>query len=181
MLKYNEIVPDAGLVIGEIASGHEGYIERLKQLIDVVSESGAQIVKFQIYRIEERALPNTKEWDLFSGWVLSDSEWEEGVKYSRDKNLTIFADVYGQGSLSLSDKLGVDGYKIHSEDLLNGYFILDVISRNKITLISVGGANIIEIYNLLEFLIRTSIWISPMQAKKQSSTQIAVRTFSNCQ
>ena len=42
-----------GVVIGEIACGHEGYIERLKQLIDVVSESGAQIVKFQIYRIEE--------------------------------------------------------------------------------------------------------------------------------
>jgi spore coat polysaccharide biosynthesis protein SpsF (cytidylyltransferase family) len=141
-----------GVVIGEIACGHEGYIERLKQLIDVVSESGAQIVKFQIYRIEERALPNTKEWDLFSEWVLSDLEWEEGVRYARDKNLTIFADVYGQGSLSLSDKLEVDGYKIHSEDVLNSYFILDVISRNKVTLISVGGAKRIEIYNLLEFL-----------------------------
>ena len=144
--------PKEGLVIGEIACGHEGNIERLKQLIDVVSESGAAIVKFQIYKIEERALPNTKEWNLFSEWVLNDSEWEEGVKYARDKNLAVYADVYGQDSLSLSDKLKVDGYKIHSEDLLNSYFILDVISRNKVTLISVGGAKRIEIYNLLEFL-----------------------------
>tara|TARA_Y100000296_G_C5172540_1_gene258098 strand:+ start:621 stop:2375 length:1755 start_codon:yes stop_codon:yes gene_type:complete len=152
MLKYNEIVPDAGLVIGEIACGHEGSIERLKQLIDVISESAAQIAKFQIYKVEERALPNTKEWNLFNTLALTDSEWEDAIGYAKNKKLIVFADVYGKASLSLADSIGVDGYKIHSEDLLNSYFILDVIKKSKITLISVGGAKRIEIYNLLEFL-----------------------------
>ena len=147
-----EFEPKNGIVIGEIACGHEGKAKRLRQLISVVSESGAQIVKFQIYKIEERALPNTKEWNLFSDWVLSDAEWEEAVLYARSKNLLVFADVYGTKSLHLSKKLEVDGYKIHSEDLLNSYFILDVVKQDKITLISVGGAKRIEIYNLLEFL-----------------------------
>ena len=136
-MKYE---PRSGIVIGEIACGHEGKLKRLFDLIDVTHDGGAQIVKFQIYKIEERALPNTKEWSLFSEWVLNDDEWKQAVEYARNKDLMIFADVYGQESLALADKLQVDGYKIHSEDVLNSHFILDVLRRDKTTLISVGGA-----------------------------------------
>ena len=51
MFLYNEIVPEAGLVIAETACGHEGDIERLKQLIDTAADSTAQIIKFQIFKI----------------------------------------------------------------------------------------------------------------------------------
>jgi N,N'-diacetyllegionaminate synthase len=148
-MKYE---PRSGIVIGEIACGHEGKLKRLFDLIDVTHDGGAQIVKFQIYKIEERALPNTKEWSLFSEWVLNDDEWKQAVEYARNKDLMIFADVYGQESLVLADKLQVDGYKIHSEDVLNSHFILDVLRRDKTTLISVGGAKRVEINNLMNFL-----------------------------
>ncbi len=144
--------PKNGFVIGEIACGHEGKLDRLYKLIDVVSESGAQSVKFQIYKTHERALPNTKEWSLFGGWELSDDDWIYATSYARGKNLLVFSDVYGKDSLELTDELDVDGYKIHSEDVLNSYFILDVLQRNKTTLISVGGAKRTEINDLLTFL-----------------------------
>ena len=144
--------PKDGFVIGEIACGHEGKLDRLFQLIDVVHDGGAQALKFQIYKTNERALPNTKEWSLFGGWELSDDDWFKATNYAKDKNLIVFSDVYGRESLELTDKLDVDGYKIHSEDVLNSYFILDVLQRNKTTLISVGGAKRVEINDLLKFL-----------------------------
>lgn len=144
--------PQDGFVIGEIACGHEGKLDRLLKLIDIVHDGGAQAVKFQIYETHERALPNTKEWSLFGGWELSDGDWIYATNYAKDKNLIVFSDVYGKESLKLSDELDVDGFKIHSEDVLNSHFILDVLSRNKPTLISVGGAKRTEINDLLTFL-----------------------------
>ena len=147
-----DLKPNNGFVIGEIACGHEGKLDRLLKLIDVVYDGGAQAVKFQIYKTHERALPNTKEWSLFDGWELSDGDWIYATNYAKNKNLIVFSDVYGKESLELSDELDVGGFKIHSEDVLNSHFILDVLSRNKPTLISVGGAKRTEINDLLTFL-----------------------------
>ena len=147
-----DLKPNNGFVIGEIACGHEGKLDRLLKLIDVVYDGGAQAVKFQIYKTHERALPNTKEWSLFGGWELSDGDWIYATNYAKNKNLIVFSDVYGKESLELSDELDVGGFKIHSEDVLNSHFILDVLSRNKPTLISVGGAKRTEINDLLTFL-----------------------------
>ena len=49
MVNYDQLIPENGNIIGEIACGHEGDIEKFKQLIDVVAESGASIIKFQIF------------------------------------------------------------------------------------------------------------------------------------
>ena len=147
-----DLKPNNGFVIGEIACGHEGKLDRLLKLIDVVYDGGAQAVKFQIYKTHERALPNTKEWSLFGGWELSDGDWIYATNYAKNKNLIVFSDVYGKESLELSDELDVGGFKIHSEDVLNSHFILDVLNRNKPTLISVGGAKRTEINDLLTFL-----------------------------
>ena len=117
--------PQDGFVIGEIACGHEGKLDRLLKLIDIVHDGGAHAVKFQIYETHERALPNTKEWSLFGGWELSDGDWIYATNYAKDKNLIVFSDVYGKESLKLSDELDVNGFKIHSEDVLNSHFILD--------------------------------------------------------
>ena len=45
--------PQDGFVIGEIACGHEGKLDRLLKLIDIVHDGGAQAVKFQIYETHE--------------------------------------------------------------------------------------------------------------------------------
>ena len=43
----------------------------------------------------------------------------------------MFADVYGIFSFDLAKKLKVDGFKIHSEDFFNSYFIEKVIDTKK--------------------------------------------------
>ena len=152
MLSFAQFVPENGHVIGELACGHEGDPQKLRELIDCVSEGGAHVIKFQIFVPSERATPDHAEWQIFNDLFLSENHWMDAVKYARSKELIVFADIFGEESFLLAKNLGVDGYKIHSEDLLNSDLIAKVASEKKITVIGVGGARRIEIYNLLNFL-----------------------------
>ena len=147
---FSKLKPNNGCVIAEIACGHEGNPAKLKKLIDCVVDSECQIIKFQIFKTFERAIKGHKEWDIFHKLELSNEEWHKHIEYAKNKGLHIFADVYGPDSYSLAKQMNIDGYKIHSEDLLNTKFILEVCKSKKIVMIGVGGAKRKEIAELLE-------------------------------
>ena len=153
-INFQDLSPEKGYVVAEVACGHEGQFSRIQQLVDVAVYGGARIIKFQIFYTRERAKQGEKEWDIFYPLTFNEDEWVKIIEYSRLAGLTVFADVYGRASFELATSLGVDGFKIHSEDLLNSYFIDEVCSFGKLTLLGIGGAKRKEIYELLNFLTR---------------------------
>ena len=153
-IRYGDLRPDKGHVVAEVACGHEGQFDRIQQLVEVAVDGGAQLIKYQIFYTHERAKQGEKEWDIFDPLTFNEDDWARIVEYTHLAGLSVLADVYGRKSFELASSLNVDGYKIHSEDLLNSYFIDDVCSSGKITLLGIGGAKRKEIYELLEFLKR---------------------------
>jgi len=149
---FENLISENGFVIAETACGHDGDIVKLERLIDVVSESQAEIIKFQIFLPKERATVDHHEWQIFNDLALTKKEWAHAAKYARNKNLIIFADIFGNESFQIAKEIKVDGFKIHSEDLLNTYFIEKVAKTNQTLLIGVGGAHRMEIYQLLCYL-----------------------------
>ena len=139
-------------VILETACGHDGNVKTLKKLIDIAAKTEAKIIKFQIFNLEERALENTKEHRIFKPLLISEKNWKSIIYYAKKKKLYVFADVYGEFSFNLAKKLKVDGFKIHSEDFFNSYFIEKVIDEKKPTIINIGGTYKSEVYNLINFL-----------------------------
>lgn len=139
-------------ILLETACGHNGNVNLLKKLIDIAKNAGAKQIKFQIFNLEERAQNNSKEYKIFSPLVLRDKEWNKTINYTKKKGLKVFADVYGDYSLDLANKNNVDGFKIHSEDFFNSYFIEKVINLNKPVLINCGGTYKSELYDLISFL-----------------------------
>jgi len=158
-------------IILETACGHNGNIKILKKLVDIAANTQSKIIKFQIFYLKERALKNTKEYKIFKPLVISEKNWKYIIYYAKKKKLFIFADVYGELSFELAQKLKVDGFKIHSEDFFNSYFIEKVIDTKKPVIINVGGTYKSEVYNLISFL----------QKKKKLSKKIilmmGVQTF----
>lgn len=167
---FDELVPEKGNVIAEFACGHEGNLEKFKQLVDSVSNSGTKIIKSQIFIPIERVSKNHPEWKLFNDVCLSESDWMEASKYIKSKGLIFFSDIFGEEGLKIAESVGVDGYKIHSEDLLNTKFIEKVAALNKTLLIGVGGAHRKEILKLLEHL-------SSKQLLKKTILMPGVQTF----
>ncbi len=151
-LRFEDLKPSNGIVVGEIACGHEGDLGKFKLLVDAVAQSGAAAVKFQIFTPLERVTEGHPEWDIFHKLTINAKGWAEITAYARSKGLTIFSDVFGQEGLAIAQSVNVDGYKIHSEDLLNTFFIEQVARLNKILMIGVGGAHRIEVYSLLKYL-----------------------------
>ena len=149
---FKNLVAENGYIIAETACGHDGDILKLEQLIDAVSESQAEIIKFQIFLPKERATIDHHEWQIFNDLALTKKEWINAAAYARKKNLIIFADIFGYESFQIAKEIKVDGYKVHSEDLLNTFFIEKVAKTNQIVLLGVGGAHRMEIYQLLCYL-----------------------------
>ena len=138
----------------ETACGHDGKLGNLLKLIKIAKKCGAQNIKFQIFKTWERALPNTKEWKIFSKLELTDTEWKKSIEFSKKNKLKVFADIYGNDSFNISNELNVDGFKIHSEDFFNTYFIQKVLERKKPVLLSVGGTYRSELYELVSWLFK---------------------------
>lgn len=140
------------LIIAELACGHEGDVEKFVSLLNGVKKSGVNVVKSQIFKVEERVLRNHPEWSIFSKLYFSDEEWRIIATEIKIREMRLFSDVFGYESLQLAVDLDVDGLKIHSEDSLNYEFIAAAARTGKMTLIGVGASHRREIYDLLKFL-----------------------------
>ena len=144
-------------IILETACGHDGKERNLKMLTDLAISVKGKIIKYQIFNLDERSIENTKERKIFKNLVLDEKTWERTITYSKKKKLISFADVYGNYSFNLAEKNGIHGYKIHSEDFFNSYFIEKVIKTKKPVIINLGGTHKSEVYNLLNFLNRKKL------------------------
>ena len=74
-------------LICETACGHDGNINNLIKLIKIAKKCGARTIKFQIFETLERAMPGTKEWNIFEKLELKDSNWSHAIKYAKKKKL----------------------------------------------------------------------------------------------
>jgi len=156
-LKVEDIKSENGFIIAETACGHEGDIKKLFELIEAAASAKANAIKFQIFVPLERSHQGHSEWEIFNNLFLKEEEWKKATKYARDNNLYVFADVFGFEGLSIASNCEVDGYKVHSEDMLNTVFIKDVISKKKITMLGVGAIKRIELFRLIKELKQSNL------------------------
>ena len=109
-------------------------------MILIGKKAGLKTIKFQIFTLDERSTPKSKEEKNFKNLTLNEQEWKKSVKFAHKKGLFVFADIFGTKSFEIAKNSRVDGFKIHSEDTLNYPLIKKVLMLNKITIISTGGA-----------------------------------------
>ena len=143
-------------IIAEIANSHQGSLKILYQLLRKLRENKITNIKFQIYFAEELMVKNHSRFLHFKKQSFSPLEWEKIIKLSK-KYFKVYVDVFGLKAFQIARKLKVDGYKIHSSDLLNRELLINVAKTNKKVFLSVGGANGFEISYALKNLKRKNV------------------------
>ena len=139
-------------VIAEIANSHQGSIKILKKLINKLSKIGIKIIKFQIYFADELLTKNHKRYEHFKRQSFSEKEWTDIINFSKKKNFKIYVDIFGEKAFNISNRLNVDGLKVHSSDLCN-FKILKLLKKsNKLIFLSCGGATGFDIAYALNIL-----------------------------
>lgn len=145
-------------VICEIGHNHQGNFEKAKKLIDLVSTTGAQCVKFQKKDVENLYIKKmlNSSYDTPDSFALTYGDhkrfleltenqiWELKL-YSEEKGLIFLCTAFDFKSADFLQKIGIQGFKIGSCDVINTPLIKHISSFMKPIFLSTGAATIREI------------------------------------
>ena len=155
------------LIIAEAGVNHNGSIKMAKQLIDVATEAGADIVKFQTFkagklvskaaRQAEYQKANLKNMDDSQYNMLKKLELDEVmhielIDYCQQKGITFLSTGFDEESVDMLNRLGVPFYKIPSGEITNKPYLQHIARKLKPVVISTGMADLNEIKEALDVL-----------------------------
>jgi len=140
-------------IIAEAGSNHNGSLEQARKMIDVAAESGADAIKFQIFKAESLYSKYTPEFSYLKGKnpyeliksIETPREWiKELARYCKDKNIDFLASVFDFDAVDLLHKY-VTAFKIASFEIVDLELLKYAAAKGKPMIISTGMANLSEI------------------------------------
>ena len=138
-------------ITAEIGINHQGNYESARMLIEKARESGADAVKFQVYRTEKfynrKLAPDA--FDLFKSFELSFDQYKRLSEFSSSLGLVFYATPFDPESLDFLLETGTPVIKIASSDITNEPFLNYIAQKASeykfLTVMSTGFAGLDEI------------------------------------
>jgi len=154
------------LVIAEAGVNHNGDLELAKQLINVASEAGADLVKFQTFnasrlvtRTAKKAEYQTQTTDkqesqheMLRRLELSAEMHIELITHCAARNIKFFSTGFDTDSVDLLVSLGQDHFKIPSGEVTNLPYLRHIGQLGKAVILSTGMATLGEIEAAIDVL-----------------------------
>jgi len=156
-------------IIAEAGVNHNGDINLAKKLIDKAVEAGVDAIKFQTFRAENLVSKNAKkakyqientknnesQYEMLKKLELSFKDFEELKKYCNKKGIIFLSTPFDEESIEFLDKLGLEIFKIPSGEITNLPYLRKIGSLKKRVIFSTGMANLGEIEDALDVLIKS--------------------------
>lgn len=175
----NELSPTAPTYfIADIASNHDGDLERAKALIHIAKEAGANAVKFQHFKAEK--IVSDRGFRDLGGQFSHQAKWSKPVfdvyrqyECNRDWNLELVETARTIGIDFLTtpydseavDQFGpyVPAYKIGSGDITWIDFLTLVAARNKPVFLATGAASMADVERAVDAILAVNPQLVLMQ------------------
>jgi len=147
------------LIIAEAGVNHNGDINLSKQLIDVASDAGADLVKFQTFSADRIATRQAKKADyqsaatgitetqhqMLSRLELSANMHHELIAHCMMRNIGFFSTGFDIESINFLMSLGVNNFKIPSGEITNLPYLRHIGQFSKPVIMSTGMATMGDI------------------------------------
>lgn len=139
-------------VIAEAGANHNNSVERAIEMARRAAEAGAWAVKFQLYKADSIAVPESpKYWsDPFGtttqheAFKLSDQlpydAWGEVAAACRELGIVFFATPFDLDAVDALERIGAPIYKIASADITHRPLLEAVAATGKPILLATGAA-----------------------------------------
>ncbi len=138
-------------ITAEIGINHQGNADFAKHLIEKAWESGADAVKFQVYKTEKfynRDLA-PKAFEMFKSFELSFDEYYKLCEFSNSLGLIFYATPFDNDSLDFLLQIGTPIVKVASSDITNEPFLNYIAEKSPVsgflTILSTGFVRLAEI------------------------------------
>lgn len=154
------------LIIAEAGVNHNGSVTMAKELIDIASKAGADIIKFQTFEASQLVTKsaqkaryqilntesNESQLKMLKELEISFEDQIELKKYADNKNIEFLSTAFDLGSVNFLKKLNLRRYKIPSGEITNLPYLRLIGSLGKPVILSTGMSNLIEIHQALDQL-----------------------------
>lgn len=158
-------------IIPETTLNHNGSVRQAKNMIDTATALGAECIKFQTFKTEsfisdkdleysyelaDGTKVTEKQYEMFKRYELTEKDFVELKAYAEAKGLIFISTPGGdKESVEILERIGVDAYKIGSDDLTNYPFLAYVAKKGKPIILSTGYSNDEEIKGAVEAIYAT--------------------------
>lgn len=164
--------------IADIASNHDGDLQRAKKLIRLAREAGANAVKFQHFlatyivsdfgfRNLDNNLSHQKKWekpvfDVFRNFECP-REWTHILaKYAKNQKIDFLSTPYDYAAVDLFENIA-PAYKIGSGDIGWTDFLEYVAQKGKPVILSTGASSLNDVQRAVAFIGRHNPQIALLQ------------------
>ncbi len=164
--------------IADIASNHDGDLERAKSLIHVAKEAGADAVKFQHFKAEKivsdrgfrdlgRQASHQANWErsVFETYrqYECNREWSHAlVDTARSAGIDFLTTPYDVEAVEALDE-HLPAYKVGSGDITWSEFLAFLAQRGKPVFLATGAASMAEVERAVDVILKVNPRIVIMQ------------------
>lgn len=145
---------DKCYIVAEIGGNFINF-DQAKKLIDEAYNCGVDAVKLQTYRADTISSKNAifdmentgviSQYDLFKKYEIDKELHEKVFEYIDSKGLDWFSTPSHSTDVDLLEELGVQAYKIGSDDAVNIPFLKYVAKKNKPIILATGMCTLQEV------------------------------------
>lgn len=164
--------------IADVASNHDGDLERAKALIWIARDAGADVAKFQHFKAEK--IVSDRGFRTLGSQIAHQAAWQKSVyeifkhyEFDREWNLTLAEEAkkagiefmttpYDDAAVAGIDPL-VNAYKIGSGDVTWPQFVAQVARRGKPMLIATGASDMTDVERCVTAVLAHNRQICLMQ------------------
>lgn len=131
-------------VIAEVGSNFNQSLDQARRMIDVAAESGANAVKFQLFRAD--ILYPTGELNALFKSIELKADWIPILnKHAADRGLQLLASAFDRESVDVLEAAGVPAHKIASSETANLPLLHYIASKGKPLVISTGMCDMVDV------------------------------------
>lgn len=139
-------------IIAEVGSNHDNNEIKLSKFFQVVKNTGASAIKFQIFRNGDFALLNSKQKKDIKKYEIEEKIVKKILYFSKKYKIEVLFSIFGKESFQIIKKYNLSQIKIASSELVNHQLLaLAALNFNEI-FISTGMSEISDIAEAIEIL-----------------------------
>ena len=159
------------LIIAEAGVNHNGSLKIAKNLIDIASSAGADIVKFQTFKTEDIVIKEAKkanyqskntstdetQYQMLKNLDLSYEEFAILKLYCDEKDIEFLSTAFDFDSLDFLVNLGIKRIKIPSGEITNLPYLRKASTYSLPIILSTGLSNLEEVGEAINIIIQSGL------------------------
>ena len=154
------------LIIAEAGVNHNGSLDLAKNLVDVASQAGADVVKFQTFKAEklvtenatkaayqmEKTTAKESQFTMLKRLELSFEMHQDILAFCKKKKIRFASTGFDSSSVDVLIEMGVDFLKVPSGEITNLPYLRHVATKGLPIILSTGMCTMQEVTSAVEIL-----------------------------